>query len=72
MFINIIRMNNQKDPYVILDVARDSNDETIKKAYRKMCMIHHPDRNQNDPNAKAKFQEIQSAYEKISLSLIHI
>ena len=56
------------DPYKILGVSRDANDDEIKKAYRKLSRIYHPDANVNNPNAKeaeAKFKEVQEAYEWI-------
>ena len=51
-----------QDPYSILGVSRDASDEDIKKAYRKLSRIYHPDANINNPNkdqAEAKFKEIQ-------------
>lgn len=56
------------DPYKVLGVSpQDSNDE-IKKAYRKLSRIYHPDANINNPNkdrAEEKFKEIQVAYEQV-------
>ena len=57
-----------QDPYSILGVSRDASDEDIKKAYRKLSRIYHPDANINNPNkdqAEAKFKEIQQAYQQI-------
>ena len=39
-----------QDPYSILGVSRDASDEDIKKAYRKLSRIYHPDANINNPN----------------------
>ena len=56
-----------KDYYAILGVARDADDEAIKRAYRKQAMRHHPDRNpSNKEAAEAKFKEISEAYEVLS------
>ena len=63
MFVDNIRMSHKEDPYILLNVSRDSNDATIKKAYRKMCK-HHPDRNKDDPQSGEKFK-IKTAYEQI-------
>ena len=57
-----------QDPYSILGVSRDASDEDIKKAYRKLSRIYHPDANINNPNkdqAEAKFKEVQQAYQQI-------
>ena len=57
-----------QDPYSILGVSRDASDEDIKKAYRKLSRIYHPDANINNPNkdqAEDKFKEIQQAYQQI-------
>ncbi|KAG1047178.1 hypothetical protein G6F46_009879 [Rhizopus delemar] len=56
-----------KDYYSILGVSRDADDETIKKAYRKLALKWHPDRNKDKADvAHAKFQEIGEAYEVLS------
>lgn len=51
-----------KDFYAILGVAKDADDAAIKKAYRKLARTHHPDRNQGDPAAEAKFKQVSEAY----------
>jgi molecular chaperone DnaJ len=56
-------MASRKDYYEVLGVSKDADDETIKKAYRKLAMQHHPDRNVGDEEAEAKFKECAEAYE---------
>ena len=56
------------DPYSVLGVSRNATEEEIKKAYRKLSRIYHPDANINNPNkkqAEEKFKEIQEAYSEI-------
>lgn len=52
-----------KDYYQILGVDRSASDEEIKKTYRKLALKYHPDKNPDDPNAEARFKEINEAYE---------
>uniref|UniRef100_K3WPE3 J domain-containing protein n=1 Tax=Globisporangium ultimum (strain ATCC 200006 / CBS 805.95 / DAOM BR144) TaxID=431595 RepID=K3WPE3_GLOUD len=56
-----------KDYYAILNVARTASDDELKKAYRKLALKWHPDKNPNDKEAaQLKFQEISEAYEVLS------
>ncbi len=58
----------KRDYYDVLGVPRNASDEDIKKAYRKLAMKHHPDRNQGDEAKKAEesFKEAKEAYEMLS------
>ena len=53
----------KRDYYEVLGVDRDADDEEIKKAYRKLALKFHPDRNPNDKTAEEKFKELGEAYE---------
>ena len=57
---------SKRDFYEILGVNRDASEEEIKKAYRKLAMKHHPDRNLENPAAEEKFKEAKEAYEILS------
>jgi molecular chaperone DnaJ len=52
-----------RDPYEVLGVARDANETTIKKAFRKLARELHPDVNAHDPEAETKFKQAAEAYE---------
>ena len=58
----------KRDYYEILGVGKTATEEEIKKAYRKLAMKHHPDRNQGDAakGAEEKFKEVKEAYEMLS------
>lgn len=56
----------QRDYYEILGVARDAEQDVIKKAYRKLAMQFHPDKNPDDKESEEKFKEAASAYEVLS------
>ncbi len=53
----------KRDYYEVLGVARDASEEDLKKAYRKLAMQHHPDRNRGDTSSEAKFKEANEAYD---------
>lgn len=55
-----------KDYYKILDVPKDSSDDTIKKAYRKLANKYHPDKNKGDATCEAKFKDINAAYQVLN------
>jgi molecular chaperone DnaJ len=55
-----------RDYYEILGVSRNATDEEIKKAYRRLALAYHPDRNQGNLEAEERFKEINQAYEVLS------
>ncbi len=54
---------SKKDFYDVLGASRSASKDELKKAYRKLAMKYHPDRNPNDKNAEKKFKEVNEAYE---------
>ena len=57
---------SKRDYYEVLGVNRDAGADEIKKAYRKLAMKHHPDRNPDNKEAEEKFKELSEAYEVLS------
>ena len=55
-----------KDYYSVLGIKKGSSDDDIKKAYRKLAMKYHPDRNEGDSKAESKFKDISEAYAVLS------
>jgi molecular chaperone DnaJ len=56
----------KRDYYKVLDLARNASEAEIKKAYRRLAMKYHPDRNPGDHEAEEKFKEAKEAYEVLS------
>src|SRR2546430_10281642 len=56
-------MTKKRDYYEVLGVARGAPEDEIKRAYRKLAVKFHPDKNPNDPHAEEKFKELGEAYD---------
>ena len=59
-------MSGKRDYYEVLGVEKSSDANTIKRAYRKLAMKYHPDRNENDAEAEEMFKEVSEAYAVLS------
>ena len=66
MGYNGITMTGKKDYYEVLGVSKNASDDEIKKAYRKLAVKYHPDKNPGDKEAEAKFKEINEAHDVLS------
>jgi len=61
-----LKKSKRKDYYKLLGLSKDCTEQEIKKAYRKLAIIHHPDKNPDDEDAADRFKEIQEAHETLS------
>lgn len=61
-----LKKSQRKDYYKILNVEKSADDNQIKKAYRKLAIVHHPDKNPGDDAAAERFKDIGEAYETLS------
>jgi DnaJ family protein C protein 7 len=61
-----LKKSQRKDYYKILGIEKDAGPDDIKKAYRKMAVKFHPDKNPGNDEAEAKFKDLQEAYETLS------
>ena len=59
-------MTSKRDYYEVLSVSRSASGEEIKRAYRKLAVNYHPDKNPDDPHAEEKFKELSEAYDVLS------
>ena len=59
-------MADKRDYYEVLGLKKGASEEEIKKAFRKMAMKYHPDRNPGDKTAEEKFKEVNEAYSVLS------
>ncbi len=57
---------SKRDYYEVLGVSKSADETELKKAYRRLAMKYHPDRNENNPDAEAKFKEAKEAYEVLN------
>lgn len=60
-----LKKSKRKDFYKIIGVEKDASENDIKKAYRKLAIVHHPDKNPDDEDAEKRFKEIGEAYETL-------
>ncbi|KAF2101905.1 TPR-like protein [Rhizodiscina lignyota] len=61
-----LKKSKRKDYYKILGVDKNADDNEIKKAYRKLAIVHHPDKNPGDEAAAERFKDVGEAYETLS------
>jgi DnaJ family protein C protein 7 len=61
-----LKKSKRKDYYKILGVEKDADENAVKKAYRKLAIIHHPDKNPEDEGAAERFKDVGEAYETLS------
>ncbi|KAK5002570.1 hypothetical protein LTR28_011258, partial [Elasticomyces elasticus] len=61
-----LKKSKRKDYYKILGVDKEADETAIKKAYRRLAIVHHPDKNPGDEEAAERFKDVGEAYETLS------
>lgn len=61
-----LKKSKRKDYYKVLGITKEATEQEIKKAYRKLAIVHHPDKNPDDEGAAERFKELQEAHETLS------
>ena len=61
----VTKLSTKRDYYEVLGVDRNADEQAIKKAYRKLAMKYHPDRNPDNKEAEEKFKEVNEAYDSL-------
>lgn len=61
-----LKKSLRKDYYKILGIEKTADENQVKKAYRKLAIVHHPDKNPGDATAEVRFKDISEAYETLS------
>ena len=62
----VTKLSTKRDYYEVLGVDRNADEQAIKKAYRKLAMKYHPDKNEGDKEAEEKFKAVSEAYQVLS------
>eukprot|EP00826_Nyctotherus_ovalis_P043551 TRINITY_DN4599_c0_g1_i9.p1 TRINITY_DN4599_c0_g1~~TRINITY_DN4599_c0_g1_i9.p1 ORF type:complete len:551 (-),score=207.49 TRINITY_DN4599_c0_g1_i9:60-1691(-) len=65
-YLGEVKKNKNFDPYDVLGVSTDASEREIKQAYRKLTVVMHPDKNQDDPAAAEKFMKLNNAYRSLT------
>ena len=65
-------MAEKRDYYEVLGVSKDASAEELKRAYKKLAIKYHPDKNPGDKVAEEKFKEAADAYEVLSVPAIRV
>ncbi len=55
-----------EEAYSVLEVQVGAQEDEVKKAYRRLALLHHPDKNQGDEGAKQRFQRVSAAFKRIT------
>lgn len=67
--VSVVKDVNMKNFYDMLGLSQNATEQDIRKAWRKVALLLHPDRNKDDPNANIKFQQLSAVHEILKSNL---
>lgn len=67
--VNVVKDVNMRNFYKLLDLPQNATQQEIRRSWRRIALVHHPDKNLDDPNANEKFRQLSAVHEVLKSTL---